>query len=326
MLNKIIIAVRFIFFSLVVLSCTIGNPFDGMNEMYFLMADYYQHKLALIKTNGKKITEKYLILDLTELHGNMIIQAGFLTLNTVYIVFEGIRRIPTETTVYVRMYDIINCNWLDVFTYRNEHNNIKIIDIENAGGYFTENFNRNKLMYINFQDQTSSTVYKFSDDEEIIAINCRYSDHFVIINTYEKKKDSFHYYLIDKFSNEKINEGIGKMYLNRRSSLVINEIDSKVFILDDLVVPTKNIEIPVKNNQNFLMAIDVDKDSFIVCFYSKRRDYILSFLFGVEHVIERYDYRYIRLFNDDNLECKKINNNNNYFANKIFFDVYGERR
>jgi len=319
MLKRIIILL-FQLFSLVFLSCIKENFFDGMNKMYFLMTDYNLDKLSLIKINGKKIIEEINILDLTELRGNRIIQAGFLTLNMLFVVFEGKRRIPTEMTIYVRMYDIINCNWLDVFTYRNEHNKINIIDIENSGGYFSEFFNRNKLMYINFNDQTSSTIFKFSDNEEIITINCNYSDHFVIINTYEKMNSLFRYYFIDKFSNEKINEGIGKIYLNRRSSLILYETDSKVFILDNLVIPTKNIEIPVENNKNFLKAIDVDKDSFIVCFYSTSKDYILSFLFGAEHIIKHYYYQLVSLNNDD-LEYKKININNNYFKNKILFDV-----
>jgi hypothetical protein len=193
---KAIVIMLFQVCSLMILSCAEEDHFDGVTEMYFLISDYYQEKLSLIKINGRKIAEEKPILNLTELRGKRIIQAGFLTLNTVYVVFEGIREKSTEITVQMRIYDTISYSERDVFTYKSEYDNIRIIDIESSGAYFTGYLNKKTLMYLDFQNSTNSTIFEFSDGEEIIAINCRYNDHFVIINTYEKTKNLFHHYFI----------------------------------------------------------------------------------------------------------------------------------
>jgi hypothetical protein len=302
-----------------VLSCVTRNFFDETNEMHLLISNYYQEKLSLIKLNNNKITEEKPILDLTELRGNMIIQAGFLTPNTVYVVFQGDRGNFTEKPICVRIYDTVSSNWEDVFTYRISLGSVRIIDIENSGGYFVESLTGKTLRYLDFQNQTSNAIFDFPDGEKITAINCRYSDQFVIINTYKETEKLFHYYFIDKFSHEKINEGIGQIYLNKHSDFIIYENNSNIYMINDTVNPTKRIEIPVENGKLFSSAIAVGENCFLVCSVSTTPDYLSRYLFGSYREIEHYDYRIIRIFDIDklNFEYKKLQISSD---KKVIFD------
>jgi hypothetical protein len=84
----------------------------------------------------------------------------------------------------------------------------------------------------------------------------------------------------------------------------------------------KKIEIPIEENKIFSRAIAVDKNSFIVCFYSTSPNYIGTFLFGGEQVTEHYDYRFVRILDFDNFEFEygKIYMNRN-FDDMVLFDV-----
>jgi hypothetical protein len=323
MVKTIVSSIVFQVCSLVILSCAGGGHFDGTGEMHFLISDYHQERVSLLKMSGKKTVEEKPVLDLTELHGNRIIRAGFLTPNTVYVAFEGIKEKLTEIIVQVRIYDTVSFNKKDVFTYKSTYDNIRIIDVENSGAYFTGYLRRKTLMYSDFQNSVNSTMFEFPDGEEITAINCRYNDQFVIVNTYEETKDVFRYYFIDKFSYKKVNEGIGQIYGNRYSDLLIYENDSRIYILDNLVNPIKKIEKPVEKNKIFSQAIPVDKYSFIVCFYSTIPDYISSFLFGGEQVIKHYSYRFVRILDFDRFEFEygKIYMNRNHFGRMVLFDA-----
>jgi hypothetical protein len=299
-----------------------GNFFDGTDEMHFLISDYYKEKLSLKKTNEKKITEEKSILDLTELHGNMVIQAGFIAPNTVYVVFQGNRGNFTERPICVRIYDTVSSRWEDVFTYRIGLGSIRIIDIEKSGGYFSESLDGKTLRYLDFQNQTSNAIFEFPVGEEITTINCRYSEQFVIINTYKKTEKLFHYYFIDKFSHEKVKEGIGQLYLNKYSDFIIYENNSTLYIIDDTVNPTKRIEIPVENGKYFTRAVAVGKNCFLVCFFSTTPDYLSRYLFGSYREIEHYDYRIIKIFDNDklNFEYKKLQISSDNFDKKVIFD------
>jgi hypothetical protein len=167
------------------------DRFGGVPEMHFLISDYYQEKVSLIKINGKKIVEEKTILNLTELRSNRIIRAGFLTPNTVYVAFEGIKEKLTEIIVQVRIYDTVSFNKKDVFTYKSKYDNIRIIDVENSGAYFTGYLKRKTLMHLNFQNSVNSTIFEFPDGEEIVAINCRYNDQLLSLIPMRKQKICF---------------------------------------------------------------------------------------------------------------------------------------
>lgn len=308
---------------LMILSCMEVKHLDGFDKMYFLMSNYYKDKLTLIKTDGAKIVEEKTILDLAELHGKRIIQAGFLTSSKIYAVFEGTGAKLTEELVSVRIYNIDNFIWNDVFIYKVIFDNIKIIDIDTSGGYFSGYVNKRELMYLDFSDNTISTIFKFSENVEIVSINCHYSDKYIIINTRESNKNLFHYYFIDKISYEIVNEGNGQIFLNECGVLIICENNSKIFLLDDFINQNKKNEIPIDKNKLFLRAIPANRNTFIVCLYSTSKNHVGNLLFGGEHVIENYDYRYIRITESDNFnfEYEKLFKNNNYFDDKILFDV-----
>jgi hypothetical protein len=320
MKRKVFYIVLFQAVLIIVLSCTERS---GFNEMTFLIGDYYREKLSLIKINEKKPIREELILDLTELRGKRIIQAGFLELNTVYVVSEGIGEKLVDERVYIRLYDTITSEWKDIYTFKVIFDNIRIIDVENSGGYFSGYVKRNVLTHLDFNYQTSSTIYTFSEGEEIVTINCRFADSFISINTYKEKENAFHYYLIDKYSYEKVTEGIGQLYVNKYGDTVVCEKDAKMYILDNLFDPIKEVEIPVGKKGTFFKAVAVDKNSFILCFYSTSPNYLGNFLFGGEHVFKHYKYWLFRILDEEktHFEYEKIYKYWNNFNNKILFDV-----
>ena len=92
-----------------IFSCAGVKHINGVDGMQFLISDYYRGKLFLIKTDGRKTIDETQLIDLYEIRrGSRIFQAGFLTPDTVYIVFEGSRERLTEATVYLRIYDTVN--------------------------------------------------------------------------------------------------------------------------------------------------------------------------------------------------------------------------
>jgi prepilin-type processing-associated H-X9-DG protein len=308
-----------------ILSCETRNNSEETNNINFLIGDYYRGKVSLVKMGRHKIVEEKTILDLTELGGKRIIQAEFLTAHMLYVVFETDWVKYTEVMDKVRIYNMPGLNWEDIFEYRSI-SHIRIIDIEKSGGYFSDYTDRNTLRYLDFNNQTSNVIFIFMDNEEIISINCRFSDKFVVINTYEKKKNLHHYYFIDKQSYEKITEGIGQIYVNNYSEYVVYRNDSQIYLGNDLFNQTEKIEIPVSRGKYFSNAITVDKANFLLCLYSTSPDYIGNLLFGDGHVIYHYDYRLVRIFdnNKPDLKCEKIYKYWNNFDNKIIFDVMPE--
>jgi hypothetical protein len=293
--------------------------------MNFLVTDYYRKKLSLIKMNEKKIIEKKVILNLTKSH-YWIFNAGFLTSNTVFVVFDGWEEtIPEWThTFYVKIYDIINCDWLDLFTYGSVYNNIEVIDIENSGGYFSKSHKGNELMYMNFTNQTIDTVFEFSNDERIIDINCRFSDSVISVNTYERYTKTYRYYYIDKFSHVRKDEGVGKIYLNKYSNYSILENDSKIYMLDGMFNPIKRIEIPVESKKYLSRIIIADGNNIIFCFYQEYPHYLgiiitLGTLWGT---VKSYDYWLVKTLDDGrDFRYEKIYRYWNSFRKKEVFDV-----
>jgi hypothetical protein len=291
--------------------------------MNFLFANDNWKKLSLIKMNKKKITEKKVILSLTGTD-SWILQAGFLTSNTVFVVFKEEWKIDSENIFHVRTYDIINCEWLDVFTYRHRNNSIKVIDIENSGGYFSKSYESNELMYMNFTNQTIDMVFKFSNDEKIIDINCRFSDNVISVNTYEIKTNTYRYYFIDKFSLEKTDEGVGKIYLNKYSDYSILENDSKIYMLDGMFNSIKRIEIPVGNKKYLSKIIVADGNNIFFCFYQEYPHYLgIIITFGtLWGTVTSYDYWLVRaLDNGHDFKYERIYRYWNNFRKKIIFDV-----
>jgi len=311
-----------LFFSqLIFFSCKNKSYPSGINSMHYLVCNYYQTKLSLIEIYKKKIVSEKTILDLTELGGKRIIQAGFLSLGKIYVVFQTDWVKYTERMNKVRIYDMLDLSWEDIFDYRTT-DNIRIIDVNEKEGYFSGYLDRNRLMYLDFEKQTSSTIYEFPEGEEIITIDCSFSDIYVVINTFEKKEKVFHYYYIDKHSYIKTNEGVGQVYLNRNNGFIIYEKNSKIYIVDDLFNPTETIEIPLREKKFFSKVISVDNEFFILCLFSTSPNYIGNLLFGGKNVIEHYDYRLIRVLNNDlsDIHYEKIYKFRNKFDNKIVFD------
>jgi len=317
-MKKSFVVILFHICSLMILSCAGENNSYEKNEMYILASDYYKEKLSLIKVNEMKITDDRLILDLTEIRrGAKVIQAGFFSQDIVYIIFEGDNYIPTDSTIYLRVYDINNFNWKDIPIFNNEFViSIRIMDFEKHEGYFSGWTRRNILRHLDFDTQLSSAIFEFSEDEEITAINCRFDDRYIAINTYDKKNNIHRYHFIDKQSYEKTVEGIGQIYVNKYSNFTIHENNSKIYMLDDLFHPMKRIEIPIKRKNIFSRAIPVNENSFIICSFSRTPIYLYNFLFGGEHFMEHYNYQFIRML--DNAETFKLSS---IPSNKIVFDV-----
>jgi len=317
----ILVQVCFIF-----LSCDKKNNIIGIDEVHLIISNYYQNKLSLMNKNEDNILEERTILNLTELRGKRIIQARFITPDELYVVFEGteeyIEEDITEETVYIRMYDIASYNYKDIFIYNVIFDNIRIIDVEKYKGYFSGYVNKNYLMCIDFQDRECSTIFKFPDGEEIITIDCNYSEEFIIINTYEKLNNLFRYYFIDRISYKKINEDDGQIYLSKRSDFIIYEKDSKIYILNNIINPINKIEIPFEKNEIFARIIFVNRNSFIICSFSTSSNIIGNFLFGGNHLIEHYNYQFVKILNNDGnifiVETYKIEN---ISQNKVIFDV-----
>jgi hypothetical protein len=320
MLGRIIIIIIFQFFLLSFFSCTERNRPDDMN---FLVTDYYNKKLSLIKMNKRKIIEKKVILSLTG-SDSWILRAGFLTSNTVFVAFKEEWKIDSESTFHVRTYDIINCDWSDVFTYRKGNNYIQVIDIENSGGYLSQSYKSNELMYMNFTNQTIDPLFEFSKDEKIIDINCRFSDSVISVNTYERETNTYRYYFIDKFSHKKTNEGIGKIYLNKYSDYSILENDSKIYFLDSMFNPIKKIEIPVGSKKYLSRIIIADGNNILFCFYQEYPHYLAIIItFGtLWGTVESYDYWLVKALDDGrDFKYEKIYRYWNSFRKKEVFDV-----
>lgn len=329
MVKKMAVIILSQFCFLMMLSCA-GKHGVEPNKMYILISDYYQRKLTFRETNGNKIINEKVILDLTESPRRRIVQARFLSSNIIYAVFEGIRESPEEIKIHIQMYDIANSSWSDISVYTSiipvyvgENDNIRIMDVEKAGGYFSGYDDRTALFYWDFSTHESKMVFEFPGNEEIVTINCRSNERFVGINTHDEKEGIYHYYFIDKNSYENTCDGIGRIYASKFDDFMILEDDSKTYVVDNLFNVQTEIEIPVNNGKEFFNVIDVGKNSFVICFYSTIPDYLGSFLFGGERVIERYDYKAIEIYKDDKtgFGYDDICKFGFYFRNKQFFDA-----
>ncbi|MCL2722780.1 MAG: hypothetical protein FWD47_15730 [Treponema sp.] len=303
---------------LLIFSCDKGDHINGSAEMYILVSDSHRSKLFLKKINGNKIIDEKQLIDLTEIRRhNRIFQAGFFEDDLIFFIYEGYSEKITEKSVYLRIYNIINNSWTDVCIF----NDIIIMDIENRGVYFSEYIRRNKLMFFDFNNQTTNTIFEYSENEIIISINCQFNKNIIAINTYENNK--YRYYFIDKQTYEIITEGFGQIFINKYSDYIIKKNESSIYLLDDLFDPIIKIEIPIKKNHVFHKVIDVNISNFIIFSIKKRPIYLYNFLFGGEHYKEYYYYQLVRINknNEFNLVNVKIHNLSNISNNQILFDA-----
>jgi hypothetical protein len=286
------------------------------------MGDYDRNKVSLIKINDKKLIEEKTVLDLTEFKGPRIIQAGFLSSEKFYVVFETDWRDYTEILNKVRIYDLSTLNWEDVFNYYNT-SNIRIVDVETSGAYFSVHTHgkRNILYFLDINNQTSNELLSFPDNEEIIYINCRFNDSLVAVNMLDKNENIYKYYFIDKQSHEKITEGSGQLFASKNNNYVLYN-NSKLYIIDDPVSPNLNTEISVKNNKMFSRATGVYNNTFVLTLYSTTPMLWANFLFGGSHEREHYDYWIVTVNNNESdIEYLRIFKNNINFSDKVFFDA-----
>jgi len=306
-----------------ILSCSVGRQVTEMDEMYFLVNNFLAADLSLIKTNGRRIIDRKQIIDLRTIRlGSRIIQAGFLSLEKVYVIFEGSREISAESTVYLRIYDINNGSWEDVLIFRSELENIRLFDLGMSGGYFSGRGHNNRLMYLDFNRQVHYTILEFPRGKVITSINSCFNEH-IIINTHERQNNIYRYYVLDKNSHEKLIEGIGQIHVNKHSNLVIHKKESNIYIVKDLFNPTIIGEIPNINGKVLSEAFAVSENAFILSFISTRRDHLGSFLFGGNRAIEQFRYQFIRILDGNELDLPdiKIQNLNIVSNNQIIFDV-----
>jgi hypothetical protein len=290
--------------------------------MFILMGDYYRNKLSLIEIKDKKVIDEKTILDLTEFKGPRIIQAGFLSSEKFYVVFETDWRDYTEILNKIRIYDLSTLNWEDVFDYYNTAN-IRIVDVETSGAYFSVHTYgiRNILYFLDINNQTSNEILNFSIDEEIIYINCRFNDSLIAVNTLDKN-GNYKYYFIEKQSHEKITEGTGQLFASKDNNYVMYN-NLKVYIIDDIVNPTFNTEVPLENNKIFSSVTGIYKNTFVLTLYSTTPMLWANFLFGGSYEREHYDYWIVTVNNNvSDIEYLRIFRNNINFSNKIFFDAF----
>jgi hypothetical protein len=297
-------------------TCRENNISD--TNISILIGSYYRNKLSLIKINDKKIIEEKIILELTG--GSRIIRAGFLSSEQFYVVFETDWHEYTKNLNKIRIYNLTTLTWEDVFDYYTT-SNIRIVDVENAGVFFSDYWKRNILFYLDIINQTNNEIFQFSGDEEIMHINCRSNDSIILVNTFNKNENIYRYYFIDKITNEKIKEGIGQLFASKYSNYILYN-NTNVYIIDDLINPILNKEISVGNNRIFSKATSIDNNSFILTFYSTTPMLWANFLFGGNHKREHYDYWIVTSNNNESdIEYFRISEKYNNFSNKEFFDA-----
>jgi hypothetical protein len=197
---------------------------------------------------------------------------------------------------------------------------IGIVDVETSGAYFSS-FRSSNLYFLDINNQAKNNIYEFSPNEEIIYINCRFNDSLISINTFNKNENIYKYYIIDKLSHEKITEGIGQLFATQYNNYVKYN-NSKIYIINDPVNPTLNIEVSVERNKIFSRAIGIHNNTFIFTHYSTTPILWADFLFSGSNKREHYDYWIVNVnSNESDIEYLRIFRNNTSFTNKVFFDA-----
>lgn len=310
---KLFLAALILLFS----SCT--NNIQSKN-MFILMGDYYQSELSLIEISDKKIVDEYIVLDLTELKGPRVMQAGFISTEEFYVVFETGWRDKAERLTKVRIYDLSTLNFKDVFDYYHDWIGIGIVDVETSGAYFSS-FRSRILYFLDFNEQSRHEIYEFSNTEEIIYINCRSDDKIISVNTFDKNENIYRYYFIDKLSCEKIVESSGQIFAGENNIYLINN-NSKIYLVDDLVSPKLYKEVSIKNKKDFYRATGVYNNTFVLTYYTTTPMLWANFLFGGTHERNHYDYWLVTGSNNESdMGYFRIFKNNINFSNKYFFDA-----
>jgi len=305
-------------------SCTGNINFNRGSEMNFIISSYYQDKLFFIKTVDNNIIDERIILDLTENPGRRVIRAGFIMPNSIFIVFEGMReRDYFGSIVHIRIYDLHSSNWEDVFIYKGD-DNIRVIDIVNTDGFYSGYINKNRLMHIDIIEQLYEKVFEFPIDEEIVSIDCRSSENYLLINTYNKEMNKYQYYYINKETYEIEQNGFGQIFINKyEDGYFLHENNLTTYFSKEINNAANSIIIPFSNNKNLFDIISIDKDSIILNYYTTRPNIIGNILFGGKHTIMRYDYIIVELSDSNDINAYKFSEiayRNNY-TDKMLFDA-----